>query len=183
MAHKNLWAPWRIDYIRGLDPDRDTTPRADAAPDRPTSGCFLCDMADDALPVEQWSELLLLHRDERGTVLLNRYPYTNGHLLVAPLPHVADLVDFTPPQRHGLMDLIDLGCRVVREVLNPQGMNVGMNLGRCAGAGLPGHAHMHIVPRWNGDTGFTAVLGDVRVVPQSLDESYAAMKTAIDRLA
>lgn len=192
MTRENLWAPWRIDYIKGLDPAADPgSPAPDAAdPDRdaaptgkPSCGCFLCDLADDDLTEDRYPHALLLLRDPRGMLLLNRYPYTNGHLLIAPTEHLADLTNMTPRQQTDLMTLTDLACRTLQAAMNPQGMNVGMNLGRCAGAGVPGHAHLHVVPRWHGDANFMQVLADVRVVPQSLDNTYAQLKDALDKLA
>lgn len=164
----NLWAPWRIDYIRGLDPTQ-RPPRA---------GCFLCDAMGE-LTEAQRDERFVLLRDQRGLLMMNRYPYTNGHLLVAPTEHAPDLSDLTAEQRAGLMDLAELGDRLIRRALNAQGINMGMNLGRCAGAGVPGHLHMHLVPRWEGDVNFMDVVGQVRVIPQALDDCFAALKEAL----
>ena len=115
---RNLWAPWRISYLEGL---------VEPAPPR-DEGCFLCATAASPLTAEAMREHLLLLSDSRGVLLLNRYPYTNGHLLVAPREHVGDLSDLTREQRHGLMDLADLSNRLLRASLNPQGVNLGMNL-------------------------------------------------------
>lgn len=115
--------------------------------------------------------------------MLNRYPYTNGHLLAAPHEHIGDISDLSPAQRSGLMELSELGGRLLRTAMQPQGLNIGMNLGRCAGAGLPGHAHMHIVPRWNGDVNFMQTIGQVRVIPQALEASYQMLKEAMVALA
>lgn len=167
----NLWAPWRMDYIRGLD--------AEASPSDSPTGCFLCDAVADGLSPGERDERLVLVHDERGVLLMNRYPYTNGHLLAAPADHVPDLSDMTAPQRAGLMDLAELGCRALRQAMNAQGLNLGMNLGRCAGAGLPGHAHVHIVPRWHGDVNFMEVVGKARVIPEALDSSFKALKEAV----
>jgi ATP adenylyltransferase len=147
--------------------------------DAPDDGCFLCAAAEQGLDDAQLAERLVLLRDERGILMLNRYPYTNGHLLAAPHEHVGDISDLTADQRVGLMDLAELGARLLRKTMNPQGMNIGINLGRCAGAGLPGHIHMHVVPRWNGDVNFMQTVGQVRVIPQALEESYRLLKDAI----
>ncbi|MFP4145421.1 MAG: HIT family protein [Phycisphaeraceae bacterium] len=172
MTHTTIWAPWRIDYIRGLD---------ESAPDiEDSTGCFLCDAGRADLPGEDREKLLVLASDERGVLLMNRYPYTNGHLLAAPREHLADLDEMTPDQRAGLMELAALGQRALKQTMNPQGINLGMNLGRCAGAGLPGHAHLHIVPRWSGDVNFMEVVGQVRVIPEALQRSYKQLKDAID---
>lgn len=167
----NLWAPWRIDYIRGLEP-------ASGGADKP--GCFLCDAASPDPSPEDMDRRLLLINDDRGVLMLNRYPYTNGHLLVAPHDHVGDLSDLTPAARAGLMELAELGGRLLRQTMNPQGLNIGMNLGRSAGAGVPGHLHLHVVPRWQGDVNFMDVVGGIRVIPQAIEESYAALKEALN---
>ena len=155
MSHDQLWAPWRLDYIL-------TTKENDPG------GCFLCRYRDEAADAEN----LVVARSERSMVVLNRFPYNNGHLLVAPLAHKADLRDLDEDE------LLD-GLREVRRmtdllsrVLSAEGFNVGLNLGKVAGAGLPGHLHWHVVPRWNGDTNFMPVLADVRVIPQSLQVLY-----------
>ena len=118
MPHRNLWAPWRIDYIKGLDPAAnptgDAADKADTAPTgKPSTGCFLCDLADPDLQPDRWPDALLLQRDDRGMILLNRYPYTNGHLLVAPADHLGDLCDMTEQQRTDLMTLTDRACRAL----------------------------------------------------------------------
>lgn len=172
MQHQQLWAPWRMAYIDQLSELDATAPAPTDAP-----ACFLCDAAD-AKP-DTFAQRLVLHADEHGLILLNRYPYTNGHLLVAPREHVADLADLTPQARAGLMELTVLAEQTLRAAMNPQGMNIGVNLGRCAGAGLPGHVHIHVVPRWNGDTNFMQIVGQVRVIPQALEASYAALKQVI----
>lgn len=171
MEHQNLWAPWRISYLQDLGPEAIT---AD------DGVCFLCEASASGLSEQEAAERLVLLSDERGTLLLNRYPYVNGHLLAAPLEHVADLSDLNPTQRAGLMELADLASRLLREVLNPQGINIGMNLGRCAGAGMPGHVHLHVVPRWHGDVNFMQIVGQVRVIPQALSESFAALRSKVE---
>jgi ATP adenylyltransferase len=166
----NLWAPWRIDYIQGLDPQQ---------PKPAGPGCFLCDAVEPNLTADQLHERLVLVRDARGVLMMNRYPYTNGHLLAAPTAHAPDLSDMTAEQRAGLMELAELGGRLLQRAMNAQGLNIGMNIGRCAGAGVPGHLHLHIVPRWAGDVNFMEVTGRVRVIPQALEESYRALREAL----
>jgi ATP adenylyltransferase len=158
-------------YISGLD--------ADEAASGSAEGCFLCDAAVEGLDDAQHENLLVLLRDKRGVLMLNRYPYTNGHLLAAPHAHVGDISELTPAQRAGLMELCELGSRLLRKTMNPQGINIGMNIGRCAGAGLPGHVHMHIVPRWNGDVNFMHTVGQVRVIPMALEASFKMLKDAL----
>lgn len=141
--------------------------------------CFLCEAAACEPGSDEAAARLVLDRDEHGLILLNRYPYTNGHLLVAPREHAADLADLSPTARAGLMELTVRAQAVLRAALNPQGLNLGVNLGRCAGAGLPGHVHVHVVPRWAGDVNFMQVVGAVRVIPQALEASYAALRAAM----
>ena len=133
-----LWAPWRLDYIK--DPDRAKAP-ADS------TGCFLCDLA--AAP-ERDAENLVVARRGPAVAVLNRFPYNNGHALVAPLDHRGDLSDLSAGQSAACQSLLADLCGVLRAELNAQGFNVGLNLGACAGAGLPGHLHWHLVPRWPG---------------------------------
>ncbi len=169
-TRKNLWAPWRIDYMQSL---------VDSEPAEHPGRCFLCEAAEADATDARRAERLVLHRDAHGTLLLNRYPYTNGHLLVAPHPHVAELSDLDAAARAGLMELSELGCRLLKRVVNPQGFNVGANVGRAAGAGVPGHLHLHIVPRWAGDTNFMDVVGGARVIPQALETSYEALRAGM----
>jgi len=171
MTRNNLWAPWRIAYIQGLSPE-----------EKPTeTDCFLCEAAASDTDTDRQDRLVLLH-DDRGMLLLNRYPYTNGHLLIAPPQHVGDLSDLSAAQRHGLMDLADLATRLLRRAMNPQGFNIGINLGRCAGAGLPGHVHMHVVPRWSGDINYMDTLGGIRVIPQALENTQQLLTDTLAQL-
>jgi len=172
MSIDHLWAPWRMHYIQQLDEDE----QAAGAPKR---GCFLCEAAKaDASAEAAAAKWLLLQGDARGMIILNRYPYTSGHLLVSCNAHVGDLTDLTAQQRSDLMELTVIAEQTIRLAYHPQGINIGINLGRCAGAGLPGHLHVHLVPRWNGDTNFMSVVGHVRVVPQALEESFEALREA-----
>lgn len=177
--HSQLWAPWRMSYIRDLE-------KQAAAPVPPA--CFLCEAVsapDAASPAHDDADArrrLVLLDDGRGLILLNKYPYINGHLLVAPRPHVASLSDMTAPDRAGLMELTELAERILRTAMNPQGINIGLNLGRCAGAGVPGHLHIHVLPRWNGDTNFMQTIGQVRVIPQALEECYNLLAAALNQL-
>ena len=158
MNEAHLWAPWRMQYIRKLSPDE-----REAVP----GGSFLADYWADP---DHDRDHLVLHRSDHSMILLNRYPYTNGHLLVAPGEPVPDLPQLTPTQRADLMEMTTLGERLLQAAFNPQGINIGLNIGRCAGAGLPGHLHVHVVPRWSGDVNFMSVVGEVRVVPQALEQ-------------
>lgn len=175
MSGNNLWAPWRFSYIKQVIGDEVPTEGGGGA-------CFICEAVRAYLSEAQREQLLVLVSDERGVLMLNRYPYTNGHLLAAPREHLPDLSDLTAEQRRGLMDLTELGNRVLQAAMNPQGMNIGMNLGRCAGAGVPGHTHMHIVPRWHGDVNFMTVVGQVRVIPEALTASYGQLKAMVQKM-
>lgn len=174
MPQPPLWAPWRMDYICNLDKPAPPAGAANKppAPDAPPA-CFLCDLAKLTPGTDAARKNLLIHANEHGMLLLNKFPYSNGHLLIAPRQHLADLLDLTPPHRAGLIELVALGERLLRDAFNPQGVNIGANLGRCAGAGVPGHLHFHIVPRWSGDVNFMSTIGNIRVIPQALEESFA----------
>jgi ATP adenylyltransferase len=150
----NLWAPWRIKYIQGL---------ADK------SDCFLCSYL--AMP-EKDVENRVLWRTEQALVVFNKFPYNNGHLLVAPVRHVADLQQASDQELLMLMRLVRDCQFALTRAIAPHGFNVGMNFGRCAGAGLPEHLHIHVVPRWNGDTNYMHVCSDTDVISQGLDELY-----------
>jgi len=156
----NLWAPWRMPYIRGIDKDKSK------------GGCFLCHNRDNP---QQDKENYVLWRCERSLVVFNRFPYNNGHLLIAPKRHIAGLDEADDAELLELMKLIRKCQEVLDIAVNPHGYNVGMNFGRCAGAGLPGHLHIHVVPRWNGDTNFMSVCSDTKVISQGMDELYALL--------
>ena len=141
--------------------------------------CFLCRYFSSP---EDDAENLVLCRSEVSLVCLNRYPYSNGHLLIAPGAHKPDLSDLGEGEMVALIRMLSKAQEALKRAVNPHGFNVGMNLGRCAGAGLPGHLHFHIVPRWQGDTNFMTVTGEVRVIPQDLGESYRAITAAFESL-
>ena len=155
-----LWAPWRLEYI---------TSAATLPPTpKPANECFICQgLADTDDPTH-----LIAHRTAQSVVLLNKYPYNNGHLLVAPLTHSAQLEELTPAVLLDLQQTIIQMKQAMDRIMKPDGYNVGLNLGRVAGAGLPGHLHWHIVPRWNGDTNFMPVLAQTKVISQSLEAFY-----------
>ncbi len=150
---KHLWAPWRMEYILNADK---------------TDGCVFCRLTGE----ECGEDNLIIYKGERSFVIMNKFPYNSGHIMVMPYQHRGGLVDMTPAERIDLMDLLSISIEKVKELLEPQGINVGLNLGRPAGAGVEGHLHFHIVPRWNGDTNFMTVFDDVRVVPQHLKRTY-----------
>jgi ATP adenylyltransferase len=164
MPNPSLHAPWRMDYIRSLE-----------KPDG--SACFLCDAAV-AMNDQQRKERLVLWTTEYSVVLINRYPYTNGHLLVASRAHKADLEQLTSEELIDLQTQTLEAVKLLKRAISPQGFNIGINLGRCAGAGVPGHIHQHVVPRWGGDTNFMTVVGEVRVVPQAIEQMYEELSRA-----
>ena len=167
VSHEQLWAPWRIAYIQG---NAEKTVPADSHPTAllPDADpqCFLCQyVADTAADRDRH----VVFRGGRSITLLNRYPYNNGHLLVAPRRHFGRLDAFQPEELLELSQTLTRMVGLLEKVIHPQGFNVGLNLGTAAGAGLPGHLHWHIVPRWTGDTNFMPMLANVNVIPQSLD--------------
>jgi ATP adenylyltransferase len=162
VTHEQLWAPWRLSYIVSA---KESEPAgADQA-----AGCFLCRFAAD--PAHD-RENLVVSRGKRVLTVLNRFPYTNGHLLVAPLAHKANLEDLEDEELLESMQSLRQMTAIIREAMSADGFNIGVNLGKVAGAGLPGHLHWHLVPRWAGDTNFMPVLANVNVIPQSLEALY-----------
>ena len=155
-AHDIIWAPWRMGYI--LEPKGD--------------GCFLC----SALASAEDERNLVLERRERSFAIFNRFPYNNGHMLVAPNAHKGDLGDLDDAELAELFRLTRDTQRLLAGAMKPHGFNVGLNLGACAGAGVPGHLHVHIVPRWNGDTNFMPVIGGAKVIVQSLEALYKVLR-------
>ena len=124
----------------------------------------------------------VLYRGATAFVLLNAFPYNTGHLMVAPQRHTGEMSDLAAEERHELMDLASEAVRIVREAMGAHGFNVGMNLGSVAGAGIPGHLHMHLVPRWEGDTNFMTTVGETKVLPEMLEQTAAKLKPLFDRL-
>lgn len=156
-----IWAPWRMTYL--------TNPVHE-------DGCIFCKAWNE---VEEDRNRLVLFRTEQSFVMLNRYPYTCGHLMVASARHTAELDDFSDAEQLDLMQCVRKARALLRKVARPDGFNVGMNLGKAAGAAIVGHLHIHIVPRWNGDTNFMSVSSDVRVMPEGLFESYDRLREAL----
>lgn len=156
-----IWAPWRIEYILG----------------EKEAGCFLCRMFAE----QDDRSNLLLKRGKTCAVVMNRYPYTSGHLMVTPFRHLENLKDMTPEERLEMADLCIEAVEILKAELKPDGLNLGYNLGAAAGAGLKDHLHQHIVPRWVGDTNFMPVLADTRVMPQALLEQYDVLRPLFNR--
>ncbi len=153
---KRLWAPWRIDYIRGEKP----------------LGCILCDKPKE----DRDQHNLILQRGEHGFVIMNLYPYNNGHLMVCPYKHVDTLEDLSDKALANLMQMVKGSLAVLRKSCSPEGANVGLNLGKAAGAGIDDHLHFHVVPRWVGDTNFMTVVSESRVIPEDIQETFRSLK-------
>ena len=152
-GRQRLWAPWRMEYI--LD-------------NKKTDDCIFCTKPDD----ENDRENLILHQGEKIFIMMNRYPYNNGHLLISPYSHVSDVDSLSDEEMLEIAQATKRSVKILKEVMHPEGFNVGINMGKAAGAGIESHIHTHIVPRWNGDTNFMPVIADVRVMPELLDETY-----------
>ena len=163
MKKKNIWAPWRSEYLKSLG-SSDTESESDT--------CFLCRCWSQP---ENDRQNLLLWRTETCMVVFNRFPYTGGHLLIAPVDHVPSLEDLDERCLGQMMTLARDGQKALSHAIRPHGFNIGININRCAGAGLPNHIHMHLVPRWEGDANFMDICGDVRVISQALSDLYSQL--------
>jgi ATP adenylyltransferase len=150
---KTLWAPWRMEYILS---------------DQKGGECIFCTDEDRS----EDETRLILHVGSLSMVMMNRYPYINGHLLVAPVRHIPRMDALSNEEMLDLMVMVRESMGILKRIMNPEGFNVGLNLGRVAGAGVEEHMHFHIVPRWNGDTNYMTVFGEVRVIPEHIDETY-----------
>ena len=148
-----LWSPWRMTYIENHNHEE---------------GCIFC----DALEQPDDPENLIIFRGRRAFVILNRYPYTSGHLMIVPYAHQPSLEGLETKTRAEMMELTAKSMRVLRRVYQPQAFNLGANIGEAAGAGVAEHVHLHVVPRWTGDTNFMSTLAETRVLPESLEETY-----------
>ena len=151
---ERLWTPWRREFVEGAD--------------KHTGECFLCTIAAE----HDDRKNLIPFRAERVFVLLNKYPYNNGHLMVAPYEHTGDLANLDVAIANELMQVTQRAVDVLQRGYRPDAFNLGMNLGKAAGAGVPDHLHVHVVPRWSGDTNFMPVVGETKVLPESLEQSY-----------
>ncbi len=174
---RHLWAPWRMQYI--LQSAEQRKHEAQNFSSRKNSSksaepCFICDAIEGDQSTDR--QTLLVHRGTSASIILNRFPYNNGHILVVPHEHLAELTDFSGNMLHEPIALIQISMKVINLMMQPQGYNVGLNQGRVAGAGLPGHLHWHLVPRWLGDVNFMPVLSDTRVIVDSLDSFYIRFK-------
>lgn len=158
---ERLWAPWRLEYIVA----------------ERVEGCIFCVFPQQ----DDDRKNHILYRGKHAYVIMNAFPYSNAHLLVPPYRHVADLSELTDDENLEIMQLTQKCIKAIRDVCNPDGFNIGINQGTAAGAGIADHIHLHVVPRWNGDTNFMPVFADVKVIPESLDKTYLKLKAAFDR--
>ncbi|MCE5315533.1 MAG: HIT domain-containing protein [Armatimonadota bacterium] len=160
---ERLWAPWRLEYITA----------------EKVEGCVFC-----VFPQQDCDQKnRILYRGKHSFVIMNAFPYSNGHLLIPPYRHIADISQLSDEENLEIMQLTQLCCKALNEVCRPDGFNIGMNLGTAAGAGIADHLHLHIVPRWAGDINFMPVFADVKVIPEALETTYIKLKAEFDRLA
>jgi ATP adenylyltransferase len=159
---KRIWSPWRINYIL----------------DKKPKGCIFCQKVEKG----KEKEYLLLYKNKSSLVMMNRFPYTCGHLLIAPIRHTADLLDLPENEVTNLFLTLRRSITLLSKVMKPQGFNVGMNLGKIAGAGIVDHLHLHIVPRWTGDTNFMPILADSSIIPESLHDTYDRLSPYFNKL-
>lgn len=159
---KRLFASWRMKYI--------------STPNEKQSGCVFC----NAIEEPENDELLVVHVGVDAIVLLNKFPYTSGHIMVTPKVHTGGLESLTGAARSELMNLIAEGVKILTDVYHPEGFNIGANVGKAAGAGIPDHLHFHIVPRWNGDTNFMTAVGETRVLPEDLSQTHQKIKAGFE---
>lgn len=155
----HLWSPWRMSYIEDQKPE---------------NGCVFCLV----LGMDDGLENLIIHRGQYAYIILNRYPYNSGHLMVVPFVHQPNLEDLEVATRAEIIELVARCLQLLRVNYKAQGFNVGVNIGSAAGAGIPKHFHFHIVPRWDGDTNFMSAIGETRVVPEAIEETYRRVREA-----
>ncbi|HDQ45055.1 MAG TPA: HIT domain-containing protein [bacterium] len=158
-SRRILWAPWRISYIENCDR---------------TTGCIFCEKPGE----DKDRENLIVVRGETAFVIMNRYPYNNGHLMIVPYRHTSDPDSFSEMEKSECFDLLTASQQVLEQVMHPHGYNIGMNIGRVAGAGIADHLHYHLVPRWDGDTNFMPILGHAKVVSEGLEQTWEKLHKA-----
>ena len=159
---EKLWAPWRMKYIEEIDTGAD-------------GGCIFCDKPNENNDCEN----LIVRRGKKCFVILNKFPYNNGHLLIVPYAHTSELSELGGDTMLEMMQTVELVVAAMKKIMRPDGFNVGMNLGRSSGAGIAEHLHLHVVPRWNGDTNFMPVVSGTKVISESLEDSYEKIKNAL----
>jgi ATP adenylyltransferase len=169
-ALDHLWAGWRSEFVAGSVDNGN-------AMKRPSGACVFCDILASDAPDEE-THIVWRHPSGRVVAILNAFPYTSGHLMAMPVRHVADLDDLEPAESAELWEAVALGARALKYAYKPEGLNIGANLGRAAGAGVPGHLHVHMLGRWVGDTNFMTSVADARVLPEPLSESASKLRAA-----
>lgn len=163
MPQERLWATWRMPYISGVEKKDD--------------GCIFCDKPKQ----DKDAENFILHRGKRTFAIMNLYPYNNGHIMIIPYKHTCDICELDDEESLEIMDMARFFTHIIKEVMHPEGFNVGFNVGRPAGAGIAGHIHMHIVPRWTGDTNFMPVIAETRVISEHIRETYNKLLNALKK--
>ncbi|MBA2124342.1 hypothetical protein B9J78_05345 [bacterium Unc6] len=161
---KNIWAPWRIKYIKNTNKEK---------------GCFLCNLLKKNI---KFKTSYIIWKGKYTTGVLNKFPYTNGHIIIAPNRHIDTLSRLKKEEKIEIMQAMVRYETIIKKALNCQGFNIGINIGKQAGAGVPGHIHIHIVPRWEGDTNFMSTLASIRIIPQSLSSTWQAIRDAEKQL-
>ncbi|MCK4558441.1 MAG: HIT domain-containing protein [Calditrichia bacterium] len=162
---ERLWAPWRLEYIKSTQDDEQE--------------CIFCQKQKETDDKEN----LIVYRSNLSFVIMNKFPYNNGHLMVVPYIHEADLTKFTDDVLLDMQHLLQLSLKALNETMNPHGINIGVNLGRSAGAGIVDHLHYHMVPRWNGDTNYMPVLAGTKVISEALEDSWQKLHTSFKKLS
>ncbi len=165
MSLRRLWAVWRMPYIKLLSSQQEKE-------------CIFCTLPQS----EDMRKALILYKTSKAFIIMNKYPYNPGHLMVAPLRHVAQMDELTDEEAKHIWYLLKLAIKTLKRAMSPEGFNVGANLGKAAGAGFEGHLHIHIVPRWNGDTNFMPVISNTKVVSDALHNTYDELKKVLDRI-
>ncbi len=160
-----LWTPWRYQYIK------------DATENKP-AGCIFCDLPKENKDEENF----ILYRGKYNFIILNRFPYTNGHSMVVPFRHFGEFHLLSDEEGNEMLKLAKMLQRALIEVYNPEGFNIGFNQGRCAGAGVADHLHLHVVPRWTGDSNMVSIIGETRIIPENLETTYKKLKEALKNL-
>lgn len=168
MAHVDqLWAGWRADYVVKASTDSRSRRSGKNVPE-----CILCELENEG------SDHFVIARNQYCYAVMNLYPYSNGHLMIVPREHHQDLRDFSQEVRNAIMEMVNTASIALKNVYDPDGVNVGINMGEAAGAGVPGHLHVHVLPRWNADTNFITTIANARVLPETLESSYAKIWAA-----
>ena len=160
-----LWSPWREKYILSLR-------------DESKDGCVFCSLKD----LEPSSENFILYKGKFNFIVMNKFPYNNGHILIVPYNHFSDITDLSLEESKEMMELLKLSVRVIRDSFSPQGFNIGSNLGEISGAGIADHMHFHVVPRWSGDTNFMPVISETKVISQYMEQSWESLKKSFDSI-